>query len=194
MNNRVTALAMTGVITSLFVFLPFNNVVAKQNSKQLVAQRPTTKALQNLSTQGEVLKSNVKVGNFAGTVSIKKFGYEQGGKGLTVSGVVNGAAFVNGVNQPISYTFENVSTTLRSSNTKQVGTCDILFLDLGPIFIDLLGLTIDLSEIILDINAVAGSGNLLGNLLCALVGLLDGGPLSGILQLIQQINAILARF
>jgi hypothetical protein len=53
--------------------------------------------------------------------------------------------------------------------------CDILFLDIGPIFLDLLGLQVDLSQIVLDINAVPGAGNLLGNLLCAVVGLLDGG-------------------
>ena len=56
-------------------------------------------------------------------------------------------------------------------STPQV--CDILFLDIGPIFLEVLGLEVDLSEIVLDINAVAGPGNLLGNLLCALVGLLD---------------------
>lgn len=51
--------------------------------------------------------------------------------------------------------------------------CPILTLDLGPLFLDLLGLEIDLSRIELDITAVAGPNNLLGNLLCAIVGLLD---------------------
>jgi ABC-type glycerol-3-phosphate transport system substrate-binding protein len=57
--------------------------------------------------------------------------------------------------------------------------CDILFLDLGPLTLDLLGLEVNLSQIILDINAVPGPGNLLGNLLCAVAGLLDGGNASG---------------
>ena len=34
-------------------------------------------------------------------------------------------------------------------------------------------------EIVLDITAVPGPGNLLGNLLCAVAGLLDGGNASG---------------
>jgi hypothetical protein len=56
-----------------------------------------------------------------------------------------------------------------------------------------LGLQVDLSQIVLDIDAVSGSGNLLGNLLCQLVSLLDGsGLLTNIVQIIEQINAILS--
>jgi len=55
--------------------------------------------------------------------------------------------------------------------------CTILTLDLGPLHLDLLGLVIDLAPVNLDITAVPGAGNLLGNLLCAVAGLLDG-PLS----------------
>ena len=74
--------------------------------------------------------------------------------------------------------------------------CDILFLDLGPIFLDVLGLTVDLSRITLDIDAVPGAGNLLGNLLCAVAGLLDGGifggGLAGLLdRLLDLINDLL---
>jgi hypothetical protein len=44
-----------------------------------------------------------------------------------------------------------------------------------------------------DITAEPGPGNLLGNLLCAVVGLLDGGPLAGLLgQLQTLLNQILA--
>jgi hypothetical protein len=52
-------------------------------------------------------------------------------------------------------------------------TCDILHLDLGPLSIDVLGLQIDLSRVVLDVVAEAGAGNLLGNLSCAVAGLLD---------------------
>jgi hypothetical protein len=69
--------------------------------------------------------------------------------------------------------------------------CDILFLNLGPLHLDLLGLTVDLSEVTLDINAVPGAGNLLGNLLCALTGLLDGFDVSLIEAILQALfNAI----
>lgn len=72
------------------------------------------------------------------------------------------------------------------------GSCDILTLDLGPLNLDLLGLIVDLSPIHLDITAQPGSGNLLGNLLCAVAGLLDnpgggGGLLNAISNLLNQI-------
>ena len=73
-----------------------------------------------------------------------------------------------------------------------VAACDVLNLVLGPLDLDLLGLQISLNRVVLDIVAVAGAGNLLGNLLCAVVGLLDGGPLAGLLgQLQTLLNQIL---
>jgi hypothetical protein len=71
--------------------------------------------------------------------------------------------------------------------------CDILTLDLGPLHLDLLGLVVDLSMVNLDITAVPGPGNLLGNLLCAVAGLLDGpSPLGQLIdRLLGIINGLL---
>lgn len=73
-------------------------------------------------------------------------------------------------------------------------SCDVLNLVLGPLDLNVLGLTISLDTVVLDIIAVSGSGNLLGNLLCAVAGLLDGG-LPGLLgeigNILQSILAIL---
>jgi hypothetical protein len=47
--------------------------------------------------------------------------------------------------------------------------------------------------VVLNITAVPGAGNLLGNLLCAVANLLNGGNLSNLLtQLTGLINQILA--
>ena len=83
------------------------------------------------------------------------------------------------------------------------GSCQILNLSLAPIHLDLLGLVLDTSQIDVRLIAVPGPGNLLGNLLCAVAGLLDpptgggGGGGQGVAQLLQNINntlnAILAR-
>ena len=54
-------------------------------------------------------------------------------------------------------------------------TCDILDLSLGPVDLDLLGLVVHLDEVNLQITAESGPGNLLGNLLCGIAGLLDRG-------------------
>jgi len=71
-------------------------------------------------------------------------------------------------------------------------SCDILNLVLGPLDLNLLGLEIHLDTVELDIIAVPGAGNLLGNLLCAVAGLLDGGGLGGLLgQLSTLLNQIL---
>jgi hypothetical protein len=72
-------------------------------------------------------------------------------------------------------------------------TCDILHLELGPLDLDLLGLQVHLDKVVLDVTAQPGPGNLLGNLLCAVAGLLDPGPgpLGQIAQLLNQILAIL---
>ena len=71
-------------------------------------------------------------------------------------------------------------------------SCDILNLVLGPLDLNLLGLEVHLNQVVLDIVAVSGAGNLLGNLLCAVAGLLDGpGPLGQIAGLLNQILGIL---
>lgn len=69
-------------------------------------------------------------------------------------------------------------------------TCDILHLELGPLDLNLLGLQIDLSQIVLDITAESGPGNLLGNLLCSVAGLLDNPD--GLAKILNQILSILS--
>jgi hypothetical protein len=59
--------------------------------------------------------------------------------------------------------------------------------------LNLLGLTVHLDTVRLVINAVPGAGNLLGNLLCAVAGLLDGLAIGPILtNLLNQLTGILA--
>jgi hypothetical protein len=136
----------------------------------------------------------INQGGLAGTLSITRIGYDQATGSLLFSGTVTRSS--DGATE----SFTNVAGTL--GNTAGVGTlargnnergvCDILFLDLGPIFLDLLGLQLDLSPIQLDLDAAPGPGNLLGNLLCVLTGLLDGGGLlTQILGVLDRINGIL---
>src|SRR5919112_1437024 len=77
------------------------------------------------------------------------------------------------------------------------GACQILNLVLGPINLNLLGLVVRTNQINLRIDAVPGAGNLLGNLLCAITGILNPtgalGQLTGAInQLTAALNAILA--
>ena len=126
-------------------------------------------------------------GSFEGTISDLALALNGAGD-LLVSGVLNGTATIGGVATPIvDQAFSVVSSLINPGG----GACDILFLDLGPLFLDVLGLQVDLSEIQLDIDAVPGAGNLLGNLLCSVAGLLDGGNTNGLLRLLSRINNII---
>lgn len=73
-------------------------------------------------------------------------------------------------------------------------TCEILDLTIGPINLDLLGLVVETDVIHLEIRAEQGPGNLLGNLLCAVAGLLDPGqPLvDQVIGLLNQIIDLLS--
>jgi hypothetical protein len=88
-------------------------------------------------------------------------------------------------------TVTGVTTNVRQTVTAPAsasGTCSILDLTVGPIHLDLLGLVVDTNAIHLQITAQSGPGNLLGNLLCAVAGLLDNnGSLSQIVSLLNQI-------
>jgi hypothetical protein len=68
-------------------------------------------------------------------------------------------------------------------------SCRILHLELGPLDLNLLGLRIQLNRVVLDITAQRGPGNLLGNLLCAVAGLLD--PAAPTATLVARLNRLL---
>jgi hypothetical protein len=109
---------------------------------------------------------------------------------LTVTGTLTGTAtnLATGATTVVNQTISGAVTAAGTS-----ARCDILLLDLGPLNLNVLGLVIDLSAVQLDIFAVPGAGNLLGNLLCAVAGLLDGpSPLGNVLNnLLGLINQLL---
>ena len=73
------------------------------------------------------------------------------------------------------------------------GACNVLNLVLAPLDLNVLGLQVHLDQVVLNIVAQSGAGQLLGNLLCFVAGLLDGGsPLSNLLtQLTGLLNQII---
>jgi hypothetical protein len=75
---------------------------------------------------------------------------------------------------------------LASTAPAVVGDCPVLNLALGPIHLDLLGLVVDTSAICVDVTAQRGQG-LLGDLLCGVAGLLDGGTLLD--QILNNLSA-----
>lgn len=96
---------------------------------------------------------------------------------LVASGRLKGELASNPTEQ-INETFEDLVLGLLEDildvlSPEEAGECPILELVVGPIFLDLLGLQIETNRIEIDITAVAGEGNLLGNLLCAVANLLN---------------------
>lgn len=81
-----------------------------------------------------------------------------------------------------------VNQVIQIPVTSATGSCQILDLVLGPLDLDLLGLQVHLDQVHLNITAQSGPGNLLGNLLCAVANLLNGGsPLTSLTQLLNRI-------
>jgi hypothetical protein len=122
------------------------------------------------------------VGTFTGTLTTTSF--------TLVNGVINAVGTITGT---LTSTTGAVLGTLTNAPitiplTGFTGTCTILTLHTGAIDLTLLGLNVSLSPIDLVITATAAPGNLLGNLLCAVVHLLDsGGALTALTSLLNQI-------
>ncbi len=121
--------------------------------------------------------------------------------GNTINGVLNITRFVveDGVIQAVG-TITDAAGNVLANFTADVtdiftteGTCQILHLELGPIELDVLGLVVTTNEIVIDITAEAGSGNLLGNLLCSVAHLFDnpGNTLNAIVQKLNRILGLL---
>jgi len=132
---------------------------------------------------------------FAGTFTLQRFANDNGkvvAVGIiagTVSDFSGNVLRTGAQTVAIPVTVGDGATATRAAAISAAAVCPILHLDLGPLSLDLLGLNIDLSRVILDITAVSGAGNLLGNLLCGVVGLLDNP--TGLAALLNQILDIL---
>jgi hypothetical protein len=129
-------------------------------------------------------------GTFNGTFNINRFEIVDG-KLFAVGTVVG--EFVS--SNPGHTVAVNESNVMAPVGNQQGDRCPILHLTLGPLFLDLLGLVIEIPEpIILDIYAVPGPGRLLGNLLCAIAGLLDPPQNGNAAEAkLNQVNRLLAR-
>jgi hypothetical protein len=121
------------------------------------------------------------LGAFTGTFQLQRFASQNGA--LTAVGILTGT--VTNAQGTVGSILKTVALPAAVGDS----TCEILHLDLGPLNLNLLGLNIDLSRVVLDITAEAGAGNLLGNLLCGVANLLNGG--TGLVGVLNQILGLL---
>jgi len=161
---------------------------------QAAPAAPTTTAVAPLSAPvtGSFADSGAP-GVFAGTFT--PTGFEAVGDEVVATGTLTGA-LTDATGTEVGTVDQVISTPIdRSASADAVtaaASCQILDLRLQPLDLNLLGLKVHLDTVHLNITAQTGSGNLLGNLLCAVTGLLDGaGALAQIAALLNQILAIL---
>jgi hypothetical protein len=165
------------------------------------AQQGAARLTQVVPISGTITKGTQKGKQFTGTYSIQKF-VSKGGKLYSV-GALKGKAG----SKKVSKKSVMLPATVGANQGAQASqlpplpagnACQILSLDLGPINLNLLGLVVRTNLIQLRIDAVQGAGNLLGNLLCGITGLLNpvtgGSPLANtpLGQLAAILNALLA--
>jgi hypothetical protein len=186
--GAVVALAMTVGLTTLTVA---SSSAALTSSKSVVGKSDAGKITSKVV--GKTSNGDKVGGSFTPIKVVERDGV------LYMKGFMKGVIKDAGPNtkfsgiQTIPIKKINGSSVTDGRVAANAGACDILNLVLGPLDLNILGLQVDLQRVVLDITAVAGAGNLLGNLLCAVAGLLDGGPLAGLLgQLQTLLNQILA--
>ena len=127
------------------------------------------------------------LGSFTGTFDLQRFAVDDGQ--IVAVGTLTGT-LTDAAGNAIGSIVRTLSIPLDLDTVE--ASCDILHLDLGPLDLDLLGLVVHLDPVVLDITAEPGPGNLLGNLLCAVAGLLDGNaPLNQIVSLLNQLLGLL---
>jgi len=162
------------------------------SAAQEPAETPLTQTVNVTGTKG-----------FKGTLAIDRFATRNGE--MVAIGTLKGTVRKNGKTKRVKARTVSVPASLvgagSGAKAAQVppipGACQILNLVLGPINLNLLGLVVRTNQINLRIDAVPGAGNLLGNLLCAITGILNptgalGQLTAAINQLTAALNALLA--
>ena len=205
-----TALATSAVLG--VGFAPPSSAAGSADPASVTQAVTAPSPFQNIPVAGS-LKDGT--GTVAGQLNITRFEVKKDGKVRTLYAVgtftgqitdAAGAVLASGGQEialPVDVARSGADSGpsgLRSTSAlaaAQLAACDILNLVLGPLDLNLLGLEVHLNQVVLDIVAQSGAGNLLGNLLCAVAGLLDGaspvgGILNGIAALLNRLLAILA--
>ena len=168
-----------------------------------------TASAQSLTNEFGTLKVSKVTGTakngakFVGHYNVKRFVTTDTGRTKAVGRLTGTLTRPNGTTQHVAKTGVRMlvrpglssvtaAPATQGSATTQATGCDILNLVLGPLDLNLLGLQVHLDKVTLNITAVPGAGNLLGNLLCAVAGLLDSSQLGNLGSVLTNLlNAVL---
>jgi len=172
------------LLTSVAKVVPMTAVAIATSSRSVIAAPKGGNSATTLVT-GAATTATGANGVFQGTLTMTGFQVLNGV--LSATGNLTGA-----VVDSIGNTLQTITNRAITSPLQLTGTCTILDLTLGPLDLNVLGLRIQLNQVHLLITAVSGAGNLLGDLLCAVANLLNGGGalsnlLTGLADLLNQI-------
>jgi len=199
----------TSRVLAATVTLAIVGLVGGAGAQSASAQTNHSTANQSITNQFGSLKVSKVTGTaahgttFAGHYSVNRFVTTDSGKTKAVGKLTGTLTKKNGktervtekgVRMPVRPAASSVSSTPAATGTvtPQVTGCQILDLVLAPLDLDLLGLVVHLDRVHLNITAVPGAGELLGNLLCGVAGLLDSSQLLNLgTVLTNLLNAIL---
>ncbi|GAA3689798.1 hypothetical protein GCM10022399_01830 [Terrabacter ginsenosidimutans] len=178
LTTKLCAAGATLATTAALGLVPAVSASAAPTAAPTAAAAASTPRATASSTINQTIAG---VGTFVGSFSPTGFTNQNGQLGVT--GLVTGTlTTLTGQQVPVSQT---VTTTVQ--NATAAGSCDILNLVLGPLHLNVLGLNVDLNQVVLNITGQTGAGNLLGNLLCAVAGLLDGTGINGLASLLNRL-------
>jgi hypothetical protein len=181
---------------SLFMFLTLLGTRCSEDEQQpnnVTADAAGRKAAKHIS---QPITGTINSLPFTAEYQITKFVNEGGqlyaiGSLQNISGTGLPATVADLSSQQLKLPVTLPSAASSAVTAQAAATCDVLFLQLGPLDLNLLGLVVHLDQVTLTIDAQQGPGNLLGNLLCAITGLLDS-PTAGVLnQIAQLLNQII---
>jgi hypothetical protein len=200
---------VVGGVAALALLVPAAGVTqaapAQQGSMAAAAAASSSAGaqLQKVVRKNEFGKAKSKVrgtfgsaGTVTGNFTPRRFKVNKAGDLVGVGRLV--AKMTRGNGNVVGKVIQRAKIPVLKANGAPLGrvaaaatSCRILNLVLGPLNLNLLGLKITLNRVHLRIVAIPGPGNLLGNLLCAVAGLLDQGisptQLAQILSAISQI-------
>jgi hypothetical protein len=177
-RNRLAALAAT--LTCAFMLVGGTGIASAQTTSTQTFNKVVK--VTGVAKNGKKLKAKYTISRF-----IAK-GSKTEAVG-TLKGTIGRTHFTkHNVKMP-------VAPAAGSASAAQAASCQILDLVVNPINLNLLGLVVHTDTIHLNITAIPGAGNLLGNLLCGIVGILNptGSGMGGLnpAQLAQFLNALL---
>lgn len=171
-------LAVLAPVFALFVGIFAPTLAASAQDAPAIAQVPVSATEHGRS--------------FDGTFTLTQFvarGHQLLAEGELAGTFTNPSGHTQEISRTVHLPVTVVTQEASAGAIRAQASCEVLFLQIGPIELRLLGLNLNIDQITIDLTAVP-AGGLLGQLLCALAGGVDL-DLGDLLNLAALLNALL---